>query len=124
MDAKQLEITDFMTEPTANDRRLAEIRKFQKDSKEQGGLITAAQAGLCLNMDTSNVHKLLNDGRLKVFIHFGKKLVSADQVIEYAKVERISGKRGQMIKRLWQVAKEEVKDQIEVIKKARRKASK
>jgi len=40
---------------------------------------------------------LINAGTLQTYDHFGKRLISANQLIEYARLQKHSGKVGNMI---------------------------
>ena len=104
--AEQIALGDFLDEENVDGERMAQIRAYQADSKRHGGLITPAQAIIVLGMNNdSNIQRLIKDGRLDTFVHFGKRLLSADQVVEYAKLNREKGYKGSVIKALWQAAK-------------------
>lgn len=104
--AEQITLGDFLEEENVDGERMAQIRAYQADSKKHGGLITPAQANFILGLNNdSNIHRLIRDGRLDTFVHFGKRLLSADQVVEYAKLDREKGYKGSVIKALWQAAK-------------------
>ena len=103
--SQQIELGDFLDDSNADGERMRQIRAYQEDSKKHGGLITVMQGSIVLGMNDSNIYRLVRDGRLDTFEHFGKRLLSADQVVEYAKLNRESGHKGSVIKALWKRAK-------------------
>lgn len=105
----ELELGDFIAEENADGKRMKEIRAYQEDSKRHGGLITIAQACMVLGVDDGNIHRMLKDGRLNTYTHWGKRLLSADEIVEFAKLNRMNGHQGSVLKALWNHAKSEYK---------------
>jgi hypothetical protein len=92
--AQQLNLADFMDVENASSEELAKIRAYQKDSEEQGGLITQAQANAVLGVSSGRTYQLVKAGTLESYEHFGVKLISCDQLIAYAKLEKKAGSVG------------------------------
>ena len=84
----------FLDEHSRNDVELEEIHAYKKDSAEQGGLMTQAQASIVLGVSTSRVSSLVKAGTVHNFEHFGKKLIGCDQLIAYAKLQKLNGNTG------------------------------
>ena len=105
----ELELGDYVAEEHADGKRMLEIKAYQKDAREQGGLITQAQACMVLGIDDGNITRIIKDGRLSVYKHWGKRLLSADEVVEFAKLNRMNGHQGSVLKALWNHAKAEYK---------------
>ena len=76
---------------------IARIRAYQKDSKNQGGLITKGQAAALLELSSTRISQLLKQGLLIEFEHFGKKLVSANQCEALYRAKREGGAQGRLI---------------------------
>ena len=76
---------------------IARLRAYQKDAKNNGGLITKGQAAALLELSTGRVSQLLNQGLLLEFEHFGKKLVSANQCEALHRAKREGGAQGRLI---------------------------
>ena len=98
--AVQINLPDFVDVENASAEQMEKVRAYQKDSEEQGGLLTAAQACAVLGVSSSRVAQLCKAGTLDFYTHFGKKLISCDQLIAYAKLEKISGSLGSTLVRL------------------------
>lgn len=92
--ANQLVLADFVDVKNASAEKLAEVRAYQKDSEEQGGLVTQAQANLVLGVSSGRSYQLVKAGTLDSYEHFGVKLISCDQLIAYAKLQKVSGSLG------------------------------
>ena len=73
--SQQIELGDFLDESNADGERMRQIKAYQADSKKHGGLITVMQGSIVLGMNDSNIYRLVRDGRLDTFEHFGKKLL-------------------------------------------------
>lgn len=97
--AQQLNLADFMDVENASADEMAKVRAYQKDSEEQGGLITQAQASAVLGVSSGRAYQLVKAGTLTSYEHFGVKLISCDQLIEYAKLEKKSGYTGSTLVR-------------------------
>ena len=70
---------------------MKQARAYKADSDAAGGLMTQAQARAILNITASTMTTKMNDGVLDSYEHFGKRLVGCDQLIEYARLEKIPG---------------------------------
>ena len=97
--AEQLNLSEFFDEANADPDQLAQIRAYKDDAEAQGGLVTQAQANAVLGVSKSRASQLIKAGTLKSYEHFGVKLISANQLIEYAKLQKISGNLGATIVR-------------------------
>jgi hypothetical protein len=91
---QQLTLADFLDEKNANGERMAEIRAYQADSKKHDGLVTQAQARAVLGVSSGRVGQLVKAGTLLVHEHFGQRLIACDQLIEYARLQKIDGGTG------------------------------
>ncbi len=76
---------------------LGKIRAYQRDSREQDGLITKAQAAALLELSNTRVHQLVSEGLLDEFAHFGKTLISARQAEAVYRANRTGGAEGRLI---------------------------
>ena len=97
--ATTLEQQTFLDEHTQNDVELAAVHAYKKDTDEQGGLMTQAQAAMVLGVGTTRVNQLVDAGTLDSFEHFKKRLIGCDQLILYAKHQKLSGNTGAAILR-------------------------
>lgn len=88
---------------------LAQLRAYQKDSKEQGGLMLQAQAAMALDISTPRMSELIKNGTFVTFTHFKKHLISADQVLAWGKLQKCSGPKGAHIKALFVSSRDDVK---------------
>ena len=104
--AGTIEQQTFLDEHTLNDVELEEVHAYKKDSDEQGGLMTQAQAGMVLGVGSTRMNQLIDAGTIQSFEHFGKRLIGCDQLIAYAKLQKLSGNTGAAIcrafKSVWQ----------------------
>jgi hypothetical protein len=99
--SEQLNLPDFVDVENASAEQMEKVHAYQKDSEEQGGLLTKAQANAVLGVSSSRVAQLVKAGTLESYEHFGKELISCDQLIAYAKLEKISGSLGSTLVRLF-----------------------
>jgi predicted XRE-type DNA-binding protein len=99
--AIQINLPDFVDVENASAEQMEKVRAYQKESEEQGGLLTQAQANAVLGVSSSRVAQLVKAGTLESYEHFGKKLISCDQLIAYARLEKISGSLGSTLVRLF-----------------------
>ena len=97
--AEQLNLADFLDEKNADGERMAEIRAYQADSKKHDGLVTQAQARAVLGVSSGRVGQLVKAGTLQIHEHFGQRLIACDQLIEYAKLQKIDGNLGAIMMR-------------------------
>ena len=88
---------------------LAQLRAYQKDSKEQGGLMLQAQAAMALEISTARMSELVTEGTFQRFTHFKKHLLSANQVVAWGKLQKCSGPKGAHIKALFVSSRDDVK---------------
>jgi hypothetical protein len=92
--AEQLNLAEFFDEKNADADQLKQIRAYQKDLQKYDGLVTQAQARAVLGVSSGRVGQLVKAGTLQVHEHFGQRLVACDQLIEYAKLQKIDGNLG------------------------------
>lgn len=97
--AEQMMLAAHFDEANATPEELTKIRAYQSDSEEQGGLVTQAQANAVLGVSSGRCAQLIKAGTLDSYEHFGKKLISCDQLIAYAKLEKVSGSFGSTLVR-------------------------
>ena len=98
--AQQLDLANFLDPDTKlTDKMLEGIRAYQKDSEEQGGLVTQAQAAGVLDLSQPRMHELQKNGTLPIFEHFGKKLIGVETLIAYGKLQKLDGGTGAAIAR-------------------------
>ena len=83
-----------MDESNCDSDQLAQIKAYKADAEAQGGLVTQAQANAVLGVSKSRSSQLVKAGTLTSYEHFGVKLISVNQLIEYAKLQKISGNLG------------------------------
>ncbi len=86
-----------------------QVRAWQKDTKEQGGLMLQAQAAMALEISTARMSELVTEGTFQRFTHFKKHLLSADQVLAWGKLQKCSGPKGAHIKALFVSSRDDVK---------------
>ena len=91
---EQLNLADFMDESNCDSDQLAQIKAYKADAEAQGGLVTQAQCNAVLGVSSGRAAQLVKAGTLKSYEHFGVKLISVNQLIEYAKLQKISGNLG------------------------------
>jgi len=93
---QQLELAGIPAEPT--DRSwLTQLRDYQRESREQDGLILKAQAAALLEVSTPRVDQMVKAGLLQEFTHFKKNLISARQVEALFRAKRTTGTAGSLI---------------------------
>lgn len=105
--SEQLNLADFMDVKNASSEQMELVRAYQKDSKEQGGLVPHQMANAILGVSKSRCDQLVKAGTLDNFEHFGKKLISCDQLIAYCKLEKISGSFGSTLVRALKMHRKE-----------------
>ena len=88
------------------------IKEYRKDVADQGGLLLKCQAQEILAVSSQRMSQLTQSGRLDEYVHFGKTFVSAEQVIEWARVKRVGGDKGQKLANGWEATKAEMKADI------------
>ncbi len=86
-----------------------QVRAWQKDTKEQGGLMLQAQAAMALEISTPRISELVTEGTFQRFTHFKKHLLSANQVVAWGKLQKCSGPKGAHIKALFVSSRDDVK---------------
>ena len=94
-----LEQQTFLDQHTKNDVELEQVHAYKRDAQQQGGLMTQAQAAMVLGVSTTCITQKVNVGTLEHFEHFGKRLIGCDQLIAYAKLQKLSGNAGAAILR-------------------------
>lgn len=80
---------------------LDSLKAYQKDSKEQGGLMLQTQGAMALGVSSPRMAELIKEGTIQTFEHFGKRLVGGDQILAWGKLQKCSGPKGAHIKALF-----------------------
>ncbi len=93
---QQLELAGIPAEPTTRSW-LKQLRDYQRDVKEQDGLITKQQAVALLEVSPARITQLIKQGLLNEFTHFKKDLVSAKQCEALYRAKREGGAKGRLI---------------------------
>ena len=91
------------------------VRAYQRDSEATGGLILQSQAALLLELSGARIAVLVNEGRFKVYEHFGKRLIGAEEVIAFGKMKRKAGGGAVQVKlqkQAWEVTKSELAETL------------
>ena len=103
---QQLDLGAFLDETKAGSKEMELIRAYKKDCVEQGGLVTQGQARGILGVSSPRKCQLIDAGTLTGFKHFETRLIGVDQLIDYAKLQKIDGNAGAMLikafKGVWQ----------------------
>ena len=85
-------LEDFMDAEKSDPGVLQQVKAYQKDTERTGGLLLQSQAAAVLGVSTASVANLVERKKLDTFTHFGKNLVSADQVVAWGQLKAGSGK--------------------------------
>ena len=85
-------LEEFMGAESSDPSVLKQVKAYQKDTERTGGLLLQSQAAAILDISTASIADLVKRGKLDTFTHFGKNLVSADQVVAWGKLKAGSGK--------------------------------
>ena len=93
---QQLELAGIPAQPTSRSW-LTQLRDYQRDVREQDGLITKQQAVALLGVSPTRITQFIKQGLLQEFPHFKKDLVSAKQCEALYRAKREPGARGQLI---------------------------
>lgn len=99
----------------------AQLKQYKKDSEVTGGLVIREQATAMLGISKSRMYQFVKEGRFEVYKHFGKEMFGADEIVEYARIAKISGKGGVAQKRAWDATKTVLKSDAKKIKAAAKK---
>ena len=97
--ATQLDLANFIDESKAGSEEMKLIRAYKKDSEEQGGLVTQGQARGILGVSSTRMCQLIDAGTLQGFEHFKTRLIGVNQLIEYARLQKVDGGTGAMLLR-------------------------
>jgi len=122
--AEQLDFEGIKSDANVKKGMWSQISAYRKDSKETGGLVLRAQAGAVLEISPSRMYQLVKDDRFQIYEHFGKEMFGADEIIEYARIAKISGKGGVAQKKAWDATKAEIKTDVRKGKAVLRKLGK
>ena len=89
---------------------LQQVKAYQKDTERTGGLLLQSQAAAVLGVSTASVANLVERKKLDTFTHFGKNLVSADQVVAWGQLKAGSGKNPTSDRKaaLWEATKKAI----------------
>ena len=93
---QQLELAGIPAQPTTRSW-LTQLRDYQRDVREQDGLITKQQAVALLEVSPARITQLIKQGLLQEFPHFKKDLVSAKQCEALYRAKREGGAKGRLI---------------------------
>jgi uncharacterized protein YkwD len=93
-------------------------REFSRISKLHGGLVPVSVVSTILGVTRQRVHQLVEEGTFSHWTFYGKKWVSQDEVVAFAKLNRQAGENQfrPSVKELWKASKEHGKEFV----KARR----
>ena len=95
---QQLTLAGIPCEPRPEAKGwLGKIRAYRKDTKEQDGLITKAQACALLEISKTRMVQMCEEGLFDEFVHFDKKLISARQAEAVYRAKCAPGPRGALI---------------------------
>ena len=112
----QLQFEGIQSDQNVKKGMWSQIKAYKADSEATGGLVLRVQAAAVLGISRQRMATLVNEGRFEQFEHFGKEMFGADQIVEYARVEKISGKGGVAQKAAWDATKTEIKSDAKKIK--------
>ena len=103
-------LEDFMDAEKADPGVLQQVKAYQKDTERTGGLLLQSQAAAVLGVSTASVANLVERKKLDTFTHFGKNLVSADQVVAWGQLKAGSGKNPTSDRKaaLWEATKKAI----------------
>ena len=110
--ADQLHFEGIQSDKNVKTGMWSQIKAYKADSEKTGGLVLRAQAGAVLEISPSRMYQLVKDGRFQIYTHFEKEMFGADEIIEYARIAKISGKGGVAQKRAWDATKVEMKKDV------------
>jgi hypothetical protein len=87
---------------------LKDWREFSRISKLQGGLVPVSVVPNILGVSRQRVHQLVEEGTFSHWTFYGKKWVSQDEVVAFAKLNRQAGENQfkPSAKELWKASKE------------------
>ena len=95
--AEQLDLGSYFDDVKAGSPEMALITAYKKDAEEQGGLVTQAQARGILGVSATRMCQLIDAGTLNGFKHFETRLIGVDQLIAYAKLQKLDGGTGRAL---------------------------
>ena len=103
-------LEDFMDAEKSDPGVLQQVKAYQKDTERTGGLLLQSQAAAVLGVSTASVANLVERKKLDTFTHFGKNLVSADQVVAWGQLKAGSGKNPTSDRKaaLWEATKKAI----------------
>lgn len=120
--ADQLHFEGIQSDKNVKKGVWSQIKAYKSDSDKTGGLVIRSQATAVLGITRSRMCILVNEGRFEVYKHFGKEMFGADEILEYARIAKISGKGGVAQKAAWDATKTEMKKDVEAAKAIFKKA--
>ena len=74
--AVQINLPDFVDVENASAEQMEKVRAYQKDSEEQGGLLTQAQANAVLGVSSGRCAQLVKAGTLESYEQFRQRLLT------------------------------------------------
>ena len=110
----QIEFAGIAADKNVKQGVWTKIKAYREDTKATGGLMLKAQACVLLEITDGRMSQLVKDGRFTLYTHFGKEMVGADEIVEYARIKKISGTGGAKQKAAWKATKAGMKADIEI----------
>ena len=110
--AEQLQFAGIKSDANVKKGIWAQVKQYKKDSDATGGLVIREQCTAMLGVSKSRTYQLVKEGRFKIYNHFGKEMFGADEIMEYCRIAKISGKGGVAQKRAWDATKVEIKKDV------------
>jgi|ETNmetMinimDraft_21_1059911.scaffolds.fasta_scaffold170553_1 hypothetical protein len=103
-------LEEFMASEDSDPKIMKQVKAYQADSERAGGLLLQSQAAAILGITTPSLVNLVKTKKLDTFTHFGKNLVSADQVIAWGKLKSQGGNNDKAKRKaaLWDATKKEI----------------
>jgi|SRR5271170_1647099 len=91
---------------------LNDWREFSRISKLHGGLVPQSIVATVLGVSRQRVHQLIEEGTFSHWDFYGKKWLSQEEVVSFAKLNRQAGENQfkPSMKELWKASKEHGKE--------------
>jgi len=111
-EAEQLQFDGIKSDANVKKGIWAQLKEYKKDSDATGGLVIRGQVMAMLGISSPRTSALIREGRFEIYKHFGKEMFGADEIYEYCRIAKISGKGGVAQKRAWDATKAEMKKDV------------